>query len=213
MDATRAYPPTAREFTVVPALAGVGVAAGIAAKAADESGVAWAAALGSFPAVWVLAVALLGRCAPTWVTAAVRSSAFFAAMSVAYYTWAAEVLDFDGNVRLLVGWFVLALTVVPATAVAVWWATRREGVVPGALLGGVTAIVLAGGAAWWQIEIWTGMQPFLVDRTVQAVVDVVVALVLVVGLPRHVRTRIWASVLTIPLAWVLWLSHLLQQTP
>jgi len=42
-----------------------GVLAGIAAKAADESGRRWAADLGSYPAAWVLAVALIGRCAGT----------------------------------------------------------------------------------------------------------------------------------------------------
>jgi hypothetical protein len=46
---------------------------------------------------------------------------------------------------------------------------------------------------------------------VQAAVDIVVPLVLVLGLPRHGRTRLWALVLTVPLTWGLWLSGLLDQ--
>jgi hypothetical protein len=51
-------------------------------------------------------------------------------------------------------------------------------VLPGALLGGA--------------------QPYLVGRPVQAAV-VVVALVLVLGLPTHARTRLWALVLSVPI--------------
>jgi hypothetical protein len=50
-------------------------------------------------------------------------------------------------------------------------------VLPGALLGGA--------------------QPYLVGRPVQAAV--VVALVLVLGLPTHARTRLWALVLSVPI--------------
>jgi hypothetical protein len=64
-------------------------------------------------------------------------------------------------------------------ALAVSWAARRSGVLPGALLGGA--------------------QPYLVGRPVQAAVVVVVALVLVLGLPTHARTRLWALVLSVPI--------------
>ncbi len=60
----------------------------------------------SYPAAWVLAVALLGRAAPTVCAAAARSAAFFAAMSVAYYAWAALALGFGWN-RLLGAWLLL----------------------------------------------------------------------------------------------------------
>ena len=49
---------------VLPACAGLGLVAGALAEAADESGPRWAADLGSYPAAWVLAVALLGGAAP-----------------------------------------------------------------------------------------------------------------------------------------------------
>jgi hypothetical protein len=105
------------------------------------------------------------------------------------------------------------VTAVPATALAVWWAARRSGVLPGALLGGAAAIVLAGGAVWERVQTWTGAQPSLVGHPVQAVVDVVIALVLVLGLPTHARTPLWAVALTLPITWALWLSGLLDQVP
>jgi hypothetical protein len=49
---------------VLPACVALGLVAGALAKAADESGSRWAADLGSYPAAWVLAVALLGGAAP-----------------------------------------------------------------------------------------------------------------------------------------------------
>ncbi len=49
---------------VLPACVALGLVAGALAKAADESGLRWAADLGSHPAAWVLVVALLGGPAP-----------------------------------------------------------------------------------------------------------------------------------------------------
>ena len=163
----------------------LGVVAGIAAKAADESSWAWAADLGTYPAAWVLAVALIGRQAPTPGAAAVRSAVFFAAMSVAYYAWAALVLGFGWS-WLLGAWLVLSATAVPAAGVAAQWATRRPGVLAGALMAAAGGIVIAGHG----------------DRVVQLVADAVVALALTVVLPRHASTRLWAVVLTLPLAWL-----------
>jgi hypothetical protein len=139
----------------------------------------------------VLAVALLGCAAPTVRAAATRSAAFFAAMSVAYYAWAALVLGFGWN-RLLVAWLLLSVTAVPAVAAAAQWATRRPGPLPGALLAGAAGIVLAGGAVLAD----AGAHP------VQAVADVVAAVVLVAVLPRHGRTRLWAPALLLPATWL-----------
>ena len=169
----------------------VGVLAGIAAKAGDESGWRWAADVGSYPAAWVLAVALVGRAAPSPRSAAVRAGVFFAAMTVAYYGWAALVLDFGWDVRLLVAWLLLSATAVPATAVAAHLATRRVGPLPAALLATAAAIALGGGAV-----------PDAGGHPVQAVVDVLVAAVLVVVLPRDGRTRLVAVALTLPLTVV-----------
>ncbi|WP_141242915.1 hypothetical protein [Geodermatophilus obscurus] len=175
----------------LPVCAGLGPVAGALAKAADESGLRWAADLGSYPAAWVLAVALLGGAAPTVRVAAARTAVFFAAMSVAYYAWAALVLGFGWN-RLLVAWLLLSATAVPAVAAAVQWATRRPGPLPGALLAGAAGIVLAGGAVLTDAA----------AHPVQAVADVVAAALLAAVLPRDGRTRLWAVVLLAPATWL-----------
>ncbi|NEK59944.1 hypothetical protein GCU56_18980 [Geodermatophilus sabuli] len=180
-----------RTATVLPLLAVLGLLAGSVAKAADESSLAWAADLGSYPASWVLAVAVIGRAAATPRAAAVRAAVFFAAMSVAYYAWAALVLGFGWN-RLLGAWLLLSVTAVPAVGAAAQWATRRAGPLPGGLLAGAAGIVLAGGA----VLPGPGAHP------VQAVADVLVAAVVVVVLPRHGRTRLWALVCLAPATWL-----------
>jgi hypothetical protein len=180
----------------------VGVFAGTVAKAADESGIGWANDLGSYPAVWVLAVASIGRAAPDLPQAAVRSAAFFAAMTVGYYSWAAEVLHFGWQPGLLTAWLVLSGTAVPATAVAVWWATRRAGVVPGAMLAFAGALATTSGAVnrlWYSL---TGDFPAGEVQPVQVVADLVTVLVVVVLLPRHRSTRLWGLVLLLPMIWV-----------
>lgn len=180
----------------------LGAVAGTVAKAADESGSDWAAQLGSDPAVWVLAVALVGRYAPGPATAAVRSAAFFAAMTVGYYTWAALVLGFGWDLRLLAVWLVLSVTAVPVVGAGVHGATRHPGVLPGALLALAAGITLAGGAVPGTWDAWTGVLPGTAAQPVQAAVDVVVALVLTLALPRHRPTRLWALSLAVPMTWL-----------
>jgi hypothetical protein len=214
MTETRTAPePATRRPLALPVLAVVGVLAGVAAKAADETHWGWAADLGSFPAAWVLTVALLGRFAPSCRAAPLRSAVFFAAMSIAYYAWAAEVLDFGWNRQLLGEWLVVSLTAVPASALAAWWASRRAGVLPGALLAVLAAIALGGGVVRQQLGIWTGSQPYLMAQPVQAAVDIVVALVLVLALPQHWRTRLWAMALTVPVVWLMWTFDVMRQMP
>jgi hypothetical protein len=169
-------------------LAGLG--AGVAAKAADESGLPWAADLGSYPALWVLAVALTGLVAPTARAAAGRAGAFFAAMTLAYYAWAALVLGFGWN-RLLPAWLVLSATAVAAVAAAVHAAARR---------GGATAAVVAAGAAG--IVLGGGALAAPAGPGVQAVADVAVAGALLAVVPRDARGRLLALALTVPLAWL-----------
>ncbi|MGY1689410.1 DUF6518 family protein [Geodermatophilus sp. SYSU D01105] len=201
MTATRSEPavtPRALEWAVLS-----GLLAGVVAKAADESVLRWAADLGTYPAAWVLAVAVIGRAAPTVAAAAVRPAVFFAAMSVAYYAWAALVLGFGWS-RLLVAWLLLSATAVPATAVGAWWATRRDGVLPGAVMALTAGVVLAGGEA--AALLWTltgGAGPGAGTlHPVQGVVDVVGAVLLVAVLPRSGRTRLWALVLLAPATWL-----------
>ena len=176
--------------SALPLAVGGGLGAGIAAKAADFSGWQWANDLGHHPAAWVLVVALIGWRAPSLRAAAVHAGVFFAAMTVAYYAWAALVLDRGWELRLLVAWLVLSATAVPLTAAAGHLATRRTGWLPGAALALAAGIVLGGG-----VLADPGAHP------VQAVVDLAVAVVLVVVLPRDGRTRLWAVALTAPLTW------------
>jgi hypothetical protein len=186
----------------------LGVVAGVAAKAADESGIGWAADLGSYPAAWVLAVALVGRYAPTLASAAVRAAVLFAAMTLAYYAWAAQVLGFGWSPQLA-PWLVLSTTAVAGAAVGAWWGTRRSGPLPGALMAMAAGIAVAGGSLqqlWWT---WTGDFPDMAARPVQVAVDVLVAVLLTLVLPRHHGTRIWALLLVVPLAGLA--SALLQR--
>jgi hypothetical protein len=185
--------------------AGLGAVAGLAAKVADDAGPGWLADLGSYPAAWVLAVALLGWRAPSTRLAALGSALFFAVMSVAYYGWAVLVLGFGlrANAVLLVAWWVLSVTAVPLFAVGVRWAAAHRGVVPGALLAGAAALAVADGTLR---QLWlagTGALPAGFPlHPVQAVAGVVVAVVVAGVLPRHGRTRAVALVLLAPAALV-----------
>jgi hypothetical protein len=188
------------DLRLLAAFAGLGVLAGVAAKAADESGWGWAADLGSYPAAWVLAVAVIGRCAPTGVLAASRAAAFFAAMTVAYYGWAAWALDFGSDRDLIVIWLLLSATAVPAFSVVTWWSTRRPGLLAGGLLALAAATALVNGTVRGVWLSFTGA--VLPQRIVQPMVEVVVVLVVVLVLPRHPSTRIWAAVLVLPMWWL-----------
>lgn len=192
----------ARRRSALPLAAAAGVLAGIAAKAGDESGWQWAADLGSYPAAWVLVVALIGWRAPSLPAAALRSGVFFAAMTVAYYGWAALVLGFSGQSDLLVIWLLLSATAVPATGAVVHWATRRTGWLPGLLLGAPAGLVLGSGGARQTWLAWQdGALPVL-GRPVQTLAEVVTVLVLVLLLPRDHRTRLWAAACVVPAVWL-----------
>lgn len=179
-------------------LAGLGLLAGVAAKAADASGVSWLADLGSYPAAWVLAVALIAWSAPSTRQAATGSAVFFAVMSVGYYGWAVGVLGFGlrANLVLLAAWAVLSLTAVPAFAAVVREACVRRGALPGVLLAGAASLALADRTSWLLVVRPDGV----VLHPVQGVVAAVVALVVAGVLPRHHRTRVLALVLLLPAA-------------
>jgi hypothetical protein len=156
-------------WLMLPGFAGLGVLAGVAAKAADESGIGWTADLGTYPAAWVLAVALIGRYAPT---------------------------------MQLAPWLVLSTTAVAGAAVAAWWATRRAGPLPGVLMALAAGIALAGGSVQRLYWTWTGEMPDLAARPIQATIDVLTALTLTLVLPRQWSTRLWATALVLPSAWL-----------
>ncbi|MPR00050.1 hypothetical protein GB931_19420 [Modestobacter sp. I12A-02628] len=197
IDPARVRPPAAvGERRLLVLLAGLGALAGAAAKAADESPWRWAADLGTLPAAWVLAVALLARGAGSARAAAVRSAVFFCAMTVAYYSWAAGVLDFGWSVQLPL-WLLLSVTAVPAFGVTVWTATRRAGALPGLLLAFAGAVTLARGAVG---RLWAqALSEQLGTRPVQLLADVLVAGFVVLVLPGHRSTRRWAVAALVPL--------------
>ena len=188
----------ARRGSRTGALAGLGLLAGVAAKAADASGVAWLADLGSYPAAWVLAVALVARSAPSTGRAAVGSAVFFAVMSVGYYGFAVGVLGFGLRVTLVLlgAWVALSVTAVPAFAAVVRESCVRRGVLPGVLLAGAAALALADRTLWHLVVRPEGV-PL---HPVQGVVSAVVALVVAGLLPRHHRTRVVALALLVPAA-------------
>ncbi len=192
----------ARPLRTLLAFAALGVLTGIAAKAADESGVDWAADLGSDPPAWVLAVALIGRFAPTLPMAAARAATFFAAMTLAYYGWAVGVLGFGYDPGLVVAWLVLSATAVAAVAAVSWWAMRRPGVVAGACVGLIAGTALVGGALHLLFLWWDGAAVEAVLQPVQMVVELVAVLVIALVLPLHRSTRGWALALTLPLWWL-----------
>lgn len=143
-------------------------------------------------------MALLGRCAPTVGTAAGRSVAFFAAMTVAYYAWAAWVLGFGWSVLLPVR-LVLSATAVAVFAAATWWASRNTGLLPGAVIALAAAVPPAGGefTGLWTLVVESS-PGFVPVHPVRGVVDAVVVLALLVVLPCSSRTRLWAVLLVVP---------------
>ena len=190
------------ELVLIGGFALLGALAGITAKAADESGIAWAATLGSDPPAWVLTVALIGRFAPTPGRAAARAAVFFAAMTVAYYAWAVLVLGFGYEPDLIVAWLALSATAVAAVSMVSRWAMRRPGVVAGALVGLIAGTVLVGGAMR-RLYLWEdGAAGAEASQPVQTVVEVLAVLAITLLLPLHRRTRLWAPALTVPLWWL-----------
>ena len=178
----------------------LGAVAGMAAEAADESSWSWAAELGTQPAAWVLAVAVLARTAPSVPAAALRAAAFFAAMTVAYYAWAALVLGFP-TTWLLPAWLVLSVTAVAVTAACVRWAVVRTGPLPGLLLAGVAGVALAGGSVQRLYFAWSEEFPWQFVHPVQVGAELLTAAVVVAVLPLHRSTRLWAAALLLPAAW------------
>jgi len=201
VDTTAAGRPVRRARTTgLAALGALGLLAGVAAKAADASGAPWLADLGSYPAAWVLAVALVARSAPSTRSAATGSAVFFAVMSVGYYGWAVGVLGFGlrPTLVLLAAWVALSVTAVPAFAAVVHEACARRGPLAGVLLAGAAALAVADRTLWLLVVRPEGA----VLHPVQGVVSAAVALVVAGVLPRHHRTRVVALALLVPAAVV-----------
>jgi len=121
-------------------------------------------------------------------------------MCLAYYAWSALVLSYPGVGRWVLVWCAFAVVVVPPVAAACQWATRTAGPVPGVVLAALAAVPLSGGVVWqvW----WAWVQRDAPDgfplRPVQAGLDVLVALLVVLVLPRATSTRVWAAAALVP---------------
>jgi hypothetical protein len=180
----------------------LGALSGVAAKVADESRVSWLSDLGTYPAVWVAALAVVARLSPSARTAALRATGFFTIMCAAYYAWSTYILGFGGSARLLVLWAAVALFVVPPLAAAVQWAFAHRGLLPGLVVAVVAATPLTDGTVWqmwWAYVLRAAPENFPL-RPVQALVSVAVAVSIAGLLPRHTGTRLWAAALLVPVA-------------
>ncbi len=180
-----------------------GAAAGLTAKLADESSVRWAADLGTYPALWVLVLVVVGWRSRTPGRAAVQSAAFFLAMTVTYYLYARLALGFAGGGHEGV-WALAAVTVAPLAAAAAAWALRSaRPPAAGAVLALLAALALAGGAVDQYLLAARGLLPPEVPlHPVQAVAELGVVVLAVFVAPRDWARRGWAAAMLLPAAWV-----------
>ena len=181
-------------------LALLGAASGVVAKLADNSDISWASDLGTYPAIWLFTSAVIGRFSPDVIQAALRGVAFFIGLSLGYYAWSVFVLQFGIGGYLFL-WGGLAVTAVPVVAAVLWWASRHRGPLAGFVMAMTAGLALSDGTViqmWWRLlgEL-PGEFPL---RPVQALADVVVALVVVGIVPVHRATRGWALALLLPAA-------------
>jgi hypothetical protein len=195
---------TSLEPAVIGGLLILAILSGAVAKIADESGVSWASGLGDFPAVWVLALALIGWLAPSPGRAALRAVIFFVVMCFAYYAWAAFVLNFPVANDIWL-WIGLVVTAVPLLAALMRWTRDQQGILPGFILATVAALAVIDGVVWqfWWAWVDNGAPDGFPLRPFQAVVNIAVALAVAGVLPRDHRTRVWSLLLLIPIAIIL----------
>ncbi|TVR70135.1 MAG: hypothetical protein EA415_13260 [Sphaerobacteraceae bacterium] len=193
-----------RELAVIGGLSILAILSGASAKAADESGLNWASGLGDHPAMWVLALALIGWLAPSPGRAAIRAVIYFVVMCLAYYAWAAFVLNFPVAYDIWF-WIGLAATAVPLFAAVLRWTRDQHGILPGFILATVAALAVIDGVVWqlWWAWVENGAPDGFPLRPFQAVVNIAVALTIAGVFPRDHRTRVWALLLLIPIAILL----------
>lgn len=185
----------------VGALAAAGVLAGIGAKVADESAIGWLADAGTYPALWVLAFAVVARSAPDAGDAAATAAAFFAAMVAGYYGWAGLVLGFPQGSEPWY-WLGIAIVAVPIGALVTWWALRSSAIVAAVVVGAVASLAVVNGASLRAARALTGDLPVTLVRPVQVVIEVVVTVVVLAVLPLQRRIRGWALAAWLPLVWL-----------
>ena len=184
-----------------------GAMAGVLAKLADELGSWWADAA-TYPAVWVVPLALAVRTARGPGQAALHAAAFFIPMTLAYYAWAQFVLGF-GYTRYAAVWLVFSIVAVPLLAAGVRWARDGADLLAGVATSLLAALALAGGSVL-RVWLWAqGSLPAESARPVQAVLDLAIAAAVAWWVPRTARARGWAVIAVVPITWVV--VHLLPQ--
>ncbi|WP_213814832.1 DUF6518 family protein [Glaciihabitans sp. dw_435] len=170
----------------------VGFLFGVLAKAADNWGERWASDLGTYPALWILVMAVVGLVASTLTDAALGAVAFFVPMVVAYYGWSVLVLGYDPTLYVF-AWGLLAVTLCPALTALAWQAIRRRGVLAGLVLGTMAGAILGEGPIWqFWLLINGGLPADFPMHPVQAIVDVLFATLIIFVIPRTRSARLWA---------------------
>ncbi|MEJ5913699.1 DUF6518 family protein [Pseudokineococcus sp. 1T1Z-3] len=205
-----------RQALVLAAMAAAGLLAGVGAKRVDVIVVPdWVDDLGNYPTVFLLAVVLIVVTAPSPAAAALRAAVAFAAMCLAYYVTSAVTAGFLNREAALT-WTVTCVTLVPAGAAMLRWATRRRGLLAGTGYASVAALLTTDGVLHqmlWSLTWADGPEADLWFRPVLALVQVTGLVLLLLVLPPGRRSRLWALALFVPLTFlartaVLWMYSL-----
>jgi hypothetical protein len=191
----------------------VGALVGGAGAVIVRGGPWWAAALVLYAVPYVLLIVLIGASAPRARTAALRAAVCFVSFVVLYY--AVVALQFGGIPTLYAtAWLAAAVTVCPVGAAVVCWARERRGLLPAAVFAAAGAVALSDGSVGNLVRLAAGrLDPREIQSTlfVTGAIGLAVAGVVVLLLPRGLRTRITATVLLVPFAvittYVGWVAH------
>ena len=176
----------------------LGGAWGVLARLLADSSVFWLHDAAADVAVWLTAVAGIGRIARSARQAAALAAGFLLAAVAADYGFGALALreHVDRGVLLWVG---TALTVAPAVAALTQVALRRRGPLGGLVLAVLAGGVLVDGSVQQLLLHAQGQLPDTIPMHVpQAVLDAACVLVLLLALPRSWSTRCFALLLAVP---------------
>ncbi len=198
-----------------------GATSGALVKAAESAGIWWPTAagawwvgvladLGNGFGVWVLALVLAVRSASSAFSAALRATAFCAAMVAGYYVWTSMVLGYPvGSYPLR--WWVVAFTAVPVAAALLHRVRAGAGVLAVSVPAVLAARLLVTGEVPRAVAAWEGSLSLGLVSWVRVTVDVLAAVLVTVGLPTGRSTRVLAPVLAVVLAVLLYRVRIVDQ--
>lgn len=184
--------------------AGVGVCGAVMAQVAP-----WpVSSLPHYAAPYVLLLALIGASALGARSAAVSAAGCFLVFVVGYYVvvW----VQFGAVPVMYAGaWVVAALTVCPLAAAIVQWS--RASVLAAGVAAVAGAVALSDGAVGNLVRVAAGRGDSTFGQPVLAAVDLLVATIVVVVVPRGAKLRLLSVVLLVPFAvvaiFVGWAAH------